>query len=259
MFLEKIFSNPIFHILLKNDSIFYGECVRKLIFNELKIDELIKNDVNITCLGNILYKDIIERDLHKYIIQIKCKKNNCIYGNKMYEYFLKYNSQTLKLIIFYFKNSIDYLIKYNLNMIDILVDIDTLFIDRNTIGCLEIPKLYEIEPIPFLRIIQNIKNKKFKILDNTKKKLNTNNIKYLVSLLENNWTNVLQSINTIDLQDSCAICSEFHNKDSIKLSCCHSFHKKCLLNYILNLVEDVPSCDFKCPYCRQKNLIIDII
>jgi hypothetical protein len=56
----------------------------------------------------------------------------------------------------------------------------------------------------------------------------------------------------IDCQDNdCSICYEPFNPISVKLSCNHFFHLKCILEWLLRLL--IENQNFRCPYCRDYN------
>ena len=65
-------------ILLKNDSHIYGDILRHILVNNKTFPEFCENNKSINVWSNISLVDIIERDLHKYIISCEQLPQNKI-------------------------------------------------------------------------------------------------------------------------------------------------------------------------------------
>ena len=265
-----LYDNKIVNILLKNDCVIYGEFIRNFIID----NTLLKNncDVIIHCYSKYLYKNILERDLHKYNLQVKSGRENMVYdlsvfSTERFQYILNYNGKKYILKICYFKKSID---NYNNSDLNILVDVDCLKLDRNLLGFIKLKELYNTEPIPLKKIFNNISNKIYTISIN-KEFLKKTEYLYLVSLANSNWKCSLNNTTNISdlnennqtslLNDKCSLCNNKHNKTTIKLICNHYYHRECLLNYISYYLDNSIHLNdiFKCPYCTKNIEFLDIL
>ena len=120
--------------------------------------------------------------------------------------------------------------------------------------------LYSIEPCPLYKIIDNILNFRYKILDPSPQ-LVKSTYNYIKELRNTEWTNTdNRSIKFTELdaetqstliKTKCNLCDESHSDDTIQLYCKHFFHLKCL-NSCIDYYYDNNKCQtelFKCPYC----------
>ena len=140
------------------------------------------------------------------------------------------------------------------------MDIDCLYIDRKTIGVLT--EIYSNFPIPINTIINNIKNKKFKIVGN----VNNSLYNYIDNLKKDRWINIDNKLTFYNefthkeklsiVNDKCGICYEQFDVFVYKLPCRHYFHINCLEEYILNNLSGEI---IKCPYCTRSYSLTDLI
>ena len=88
--------------------------------------------------------------------------------------------------------------------------------------------------------------------DDNKNKKKEINFKTLVSNFLNFFSINLENNYS---KEECSICIEkLNGKEIVKLSCNHIFHKDCIEKYILINNEK----SFKCPLCRENNIICNI-
>ena len=71
--IESIYIHPIFKSLLKNEVTLYGCFIREILYENVSINDYINkqtSDKIINCYARTVFKEIIERDLDEYIIDI---------------------------------------------------------------------------------------------------------------------------------------------------------------------------------------------
>ena len=276
--IETIYSHPIFKSLLKNEVTIYGSFVREVLYESTTIDDFICCEDNsfkiINCYARSAFKDIIERDLDEYIYDILTltsstsilESTRCDFVT----YTLKYKGATFLIDLSYVKSSLSYYLNYYRTELDISIDIDCLYIDRTGTGSLSINSLYSTSPIPLYKIIQNINNKKFKILSKTNLLYNKHSYRYVKYLKDNQWSNIdYKLVNYTDIADEdkqnydliCPICNEKHDNRTIQLLCGHLFHSKCLNGYIDNYINDkkYKQSELSCPYCTKNLNILELL
>jgi len=259
--INNIYSHPIFASILKNDATLYGSFIRSIIFGGMEINDYISNpNINIVkCYSKFVFKDIIERDLNKYIIK-KTKPTDLLLAetsrSEYILYTMKYNDTEFILEISYIKNNnMDHYLTYNKAELNIVVDVDCVSLDRKSLSIICLNSLYDREPIPMSRISTNITNKMFKIILDTDLIYNKDSYDYIMNLKSSGWKNIEQTNINFDtdfhMDSECDICSEQHNDTTIKLECGHLFHKECIMTYINNFVKDEHYISRKlgCPYC----------
>ena len=260
--LNDLYNNEIISILLKNDVIIYGKFIRNILIENMSLNDFFSNgSINtVTCYAKSVYKPIITRDLNKYSVGVLDNEpfNNFISDLTIYT--IKYNTQCFFINIIYIKPySYKYLDTYILKL-NIHLDIDCLYIDRKTIGLLT--EIYSNFPIPINTIINNIINKKFKIIGKLTKPL----YDYINNLKNDQWINSDNKVAFYNefthaeklyiVNDQCCICYEQFDIFVYKLPCRHYFHITCLEEYILtNLNNEI----IKCPYCTRSYSLIDLI
>jgi len=131
-----------------------------------------------------------------------------------------------------------------------------------------INKLYSNTPIPLYKMMENIKNKQFKIISKSLLLYNPSLYAYVTYLINYGWENIDNtSIKYADIKDrtllenECGICSENHHTESIQLVCKHVFHQKCIRDYVDLYIKDkqYKNTDLKCPYCTRALDIIEVL
>ena len=260
--LNNLYKNDIINKLLKNDVVIYGKFIRNILIEGILLKDFLSNspDNIITCYALSAYKNIITRDLDKYTIGILDNEpiTSSILSHLII-YIINYKETFFFIHIIYIKSySFNYLDTY-LSKLNIILDIDCLYIDRKHIGLL--PDIYENSPIPISKIINNIKNKHFKIIG----KIDKLTYDYIYSLKNKSWINVdnrlkfyndfSQSEKLNIIKEKCGVCYEKFNIFIYKLPCRHYFHIECLNKYISNNLDQ----DFiLCPYCTRSYSLINL-
>jgi hypothetical protein len=261
--LNDLYNDEIISALLKNDVIIYGKFVRNILIENMSLNDFfLSGTINtVTCYAKSIYKPIITRDLNEYSIGVLDNEpfnNNFISDLTIYT--IKYNKTFFFINIIYsklssYRNLDTYILKLGIHL-----DIDCLYIDRKTIGVLT--EIYSNFPIPINTIINNIKNKTFKIIS----KLNKPLYDYIYSLKKDMWINSDNKVTFYNefthteklsiVNDTCCICYEQFDVFVHKLPCRHYFHITCLEEYILtNLNNEI----LKCPYCTRSYCLNDLI
>ena len=267
--IDSIYSHDIFSSLIKNEVTVYGKFLRKVVFENISIEHYLTNDSQINAYTRNIFRDIIERDLDKYITQIYVHQNiNSSSRCEFVTYKINYENYIFNLDISYIKSNISYYLSYYRSELDLALDIDCLYIDRVGLGALSINNLYTTAPSPFFKIINNIKTKKFKILNKNSILINKDCYENIKKLKELGWKNIENNIESIDVlkdndkfNDDCAICGEKHNTLSIKLPCNHFFHEKCIAGYLDIYIQQKEYLDkeLQCPYCTNQLNILHTI
>ena len=270
---ESIYTHPIFSSLLKNDVSIYGSFIREVLYENVNIDDFFTFSFKpINCYALLTYKSIIERDLYDYIIDIvpvllsstDINNTRCDFVS----YKLEYNNKIMYMDFSYVKTSLSYYLSYYRSELNLINDIDCIYLDRIGIGCMLVNHLYSNTPIPLYKIIENIKNKQFKIVSKSLLLYNPSLYSYVTYLINYGWENIDNNlIKYSDIEDrtllenECDICSEDHNINSIQLICKHVFHRKCIKDYIDIYIKDkqYKNTDLKCPYCTHKLDIIELL
>lgn len=261
-----IYSNKILSDLIKNDVIIYGQFIRKLIYEYNYINDKIWI---IYGFSRNIYRDIIERDLDKYLVSINEKNNISTTRCCTVKYNIIFEEKLYNITISYIKSNISWYLNYYKSELNLNFDIDCIYIDRNSLGAINVNNLYSTAPSPFFKIIDHIKKKKFKIL-NQGLIFNKNILQDIDILKNQGYTNVenkLIKINYLKDKDIfteiCPICKESHDINTIKLPCNHYFHEKCIYDYLKNYIKELNESDiekkFKCPYCTIELNILEII
>ena len=263
--INEIYNNKLLNSLLKNDCIIYGEFIRNILLEDITVEKfllLYSTNNYIKCFASYKYKEIIERDLNKYtsscIDEIEYgfninidKKTYIIKDNKFY-YFLE---------IIYIKTYTHLITQKSVIQKYIDLDIDSLYIDRNGIGLLT--SIYSTHPNPFFKVINNIKNKKFKITPDT---VTLKTYETILKLKKSGWNNVDSYFKCYDAfteeekkyvsTNNCGICYQKFDTQVIKLPCNHYFHVECFSQYISsNLNQNI----ILCPYCVRRYSIKNLI
>ena len=265
-----LYDNKILNILLKNDCVIYGEFLRDFIIN----NSLLENncDVTIHCYNKYLYKSILERDLNKYDLEVHSNSKGFLYdlsvfSTEKFSYILKYDGKNYIIKVSYFKKCID---NYNNSDLNILVDVDCLKLDRNLLGFIKLKDLYDTEPIPLKKILNNISNKVYNI-SVQKELLKKDEYLYLVLLAKLGWkysentTKNIEDLSSLSqvslLNDSCSLCNNKHNRTTIKLTCNHYYHRSCMINYMNYYLNNAFQTNdlFKCPYCTKPIDLLDVL
>jgi len=271
----KLYKNVIIYKLLKNDVTLYGSFIRMVLFEKQTFKEALQKINIIYGYSKLIYKNIIERDLNKYIINTDKLSSGNIDMYDSVVYLIKYFDITFSLEISYLKSSLSSTLSYYLSdyipELSVILDIDCISIDRLSINFLKLNNLYKNDPCPLFKIIHNIKGHRFKILP--KIKFNEGTIKYIDNLKYLGWTNTDNKLIYFDtihsdqiteiLSDTCGICNEQHDKHSIGLPCFHFFHHACFTGFINNYLQEVHyNLSVKvltCPYCTKELNIRNII
>lgn len=248
--IHPIQKEAIFEKLFKNDIVIYGTFVRQLLIEGKSLKELSKNSNHIHAYGKAVYRDIVERDLHKYISgQIMYNKKD-VSGNFTVIYNIKIDKLSFILQILYVRSIIDYSPKFYENELHSIIDIDGLCIDRTGIRCME---LFNNAPYLFSEVLNNINNNIFNFKP-TILRLTSLEKKYIQSLLNKNYINTGSKIEEIvtEPEELCSICYESDDKPYIRLDCNHIYHKECITESINLFYSDPEKIYFKCPYCSNE-------
>ena len=80
-------------------------------------------------------------------------------------YHLEYCDKLLVIDFCFIKSDLSFHLNNYQKELNLLLDIDTLYIDRYNFGMLEINNVHSREPIPLAKVLNNIKKQKFKILE----------------------------------------------------------------------------------------------
>lgn len=267
--INSLYSHEIINDLIKNEVTIYGKFLRKILFDNCSIDDYFKDNNKINGYTRLVFRDIVERDLDKFIKKINNHPN--IHTTSRCEfvtYILEYNKSLIQFDMSYIKSNISYYLSYYRAELDITLDIDTIYIDRTGLGSLNINNLYSTAPSPFYKIINNINNKKFKILSKNNLLINQECYNEIITLKKQGWTNIDNEITKIDIvkdnerfNEECGICGDTHNTTSIKLPCNHYYHNKCFEGYINNYIlqKEYLDKELNCPYCTNNLNILNVI
>lgn len=264
------YQNPIFYQIIKNNGTIYGTVIRKNIVENIPLDEIFEEPgLIISCFAKLIYKDIIERDLNKWI-KSEITINTLSSRSQICTYTLVYHNSVFVLDFCFITSDLSFKLKNYQKELNFFLDIDLLYINRHEFGMLEIENVHSREPIPMYKVLNNIKKKKFKIIESNiyiKKTL----IEYVLELKKYGWVNsdnILLRISDLDeddaivtlLKEKCDICKNINDEDTIILPCQHYFHEKCIINYLKSFIDNSDVNDkFKCPYCTKEINIIDIL
>ena len=75
-YINSLYSHEIISNLIKNEVTIYGKFLRKILFDNCSIDDYFKDDNNkINGYTRLVFRDIIERDLDKYLKKINNHPN----------------------------------------------------------------------------------------------------------------------------------------------------------------------------------------
>ena len=248
--LFEVYKNRLIEILIKNNSYIYGDTVINIINN--------KKFNYINAIAPIIFKDIIERDLYKYISKVISTYNNFSYTVSVTNYECEYNKKEYYLSIIYapiIDKPMDIILKKY-----IIIDIDLLSLNRNGLSLIYSHNDLKIIPNPILKILNNIKNKKFNICG----ELIPENISIVFDLVNKGWRNEEETnlirCNSSYMSDKCSICTEtfVHNCWIYKLKCNHIYHKKCWIENIKHQITQSKD-KMNCPLCRREYSYRDII
>ena len=266
----KFCQNPIFYQIIKKNGTIYGTIIRKNIIENIPLEELFGDQtIIISCFAKKTFKDIIERDLNKWT-KNKLTLNITNARSEICTYTLCYLDKNIVIDFCYIKSDLSFHLNNYQKELNLLLDIDTLYIDRYNFGMIELDNVYTREPIPIYKVLSNIKKKKFKILEKSLL-LSKTLIGYVLDLRDKKWTNsdnILLQMRDIDDDDlideiitqKCDICKCPNDENTIILPCKHYFHEKCIIDYLKNFVKDCSIGDeFKCPYCTKELNIMDIL
>mgnify|MGYP001385927410 CR=1 FL=1 len=265
----KFCNNPIFYQIIKNNGTIYGTIIRKNIVENIPLEELFDGNFIISCFGKKTFKDIIERDLNKWTKK-KISLDLSSARSEICTYHLEYYDKLLIIDFCYIKSDLSFHLNNYQKELNLLLDIDTLYIDRYNFGMLEINNVHSREPIPLNKVLNNIKKRHFNILDNAKL-LRKALVEYVMELKNYGWKNsdnYLLKISDLDdetllddiLKQKCDICKCLNDENTVILPCQHYFHENCILDYLKNYVKDCSRDDvFKCPYCTKELNIIEIL
>jgi hypothetical protein len=262
--------NPIFYQIIKNNGTIYGTIIRKNIVENIPLDEIFEEPgLIISCFVKLIYKEIIERDLNKWIKSV-ITINIPSARSQICSYTLIYQNAVFVLDCCFIKSDLSFHLKNYQKELNFFLDIDLLYINRYQFGMLELENIHSREPIPLFKVLNNIKKKRFKIIESAifiKKAL----LDYVLELKKLNWVNldnILLNIEDLDddesiekiLKEKCDICKNDNDEETIILPCQHYFHEKCIINYLKSFIDNSDKNDtFKCPYCTKEINIIDIL
>ena len=265
--LSHFLSHPFFSILLKNDVQLYGQCVREILIRQTPINTYLKKFKIIHAISDSVYKSIVERDLHQFIIKRDRQIiNNSVNSYKSYELCIDDTLPNINLIVQYIISINNYnIIKY----LKIFVDVNLLSISRTGLTLLFVPEIYKTHPIPLFAIIQNITKKQFMIIEDYGI-INDKNIEIISTFLKQEWTNIINSIeyNCITKikninEDKCGICLDLQaTSEVLELSCGHIFHEICWENNVKNFIKQKKYNNngiLCCPFCREKFMLWEIV
>ena len=126
--LNNIYENPILSTLIKNDVTIYGKFIRSIVFENKSISNYLLDESVINCYTKLVFKDIIERDINKYLIKIHRLSNSTFLSTRceFVTYILEYNGSKLILDFSYIKSPISYyLVSFKAELV-VHLDIDCL-------------------------------------------------------------------------------------------------------------------------------------
>ena len=254
MNLVKLYDNLLIYNILKNDGIVYGETILNNIFNDYLHSDKVDT---IRAIVPITYKNIMERDIFQWIIT-SVELTNKYSTKKKIKYECNYDSNFYNIEIVYVAqnfNSKDVLSSPNL--FGLHFDFDLISLSRERISFLFYQNNDRI-PIPFLNIMNNILEQKYKILDNVIPTIEViSRIKYLTEI---GWINTKSLIEIKDFvnvpelsdDDKCSICLDWMNQEKlVELPCLHYFHYGCWKSHIDKKIEKVEN-TINCPLCRME-------
>lgn len=273
MKLAEIRKNRILSTLIKNDFTLFGSIVRKLVLENMTIDTVQRQEktVQVNVFGNYFFRDIVERDFDKYIVNI-CEIASHPSSQRarhfsIVRYTLVYSQVKYSVQVYYILSN-----HFQLNCINdlhILFDVDTVYLDRTKVGFLPVLNLHKTKPFPLADILHNIAEKKFKLLINNNY-ITTSELTRIFKLGTLGWHNMEKKTTTVSslsfseqqkwLREKCAICHSPHQTSSVVLPCKHCFHFECVMKCVQVFVEDrAVDKVFKCPYCVRELQIKDIV
>ena len=233
--------------LLKNDVKLYGNFIGDIFVNKNSIFNWIKRNKMIKGWGYSVYKEIIDRDLYKWIESYTIKSQD--YSKYMRViYKLNYNDQRMVLDLLFLekfkvfnKEHIDLLKKYS----RVYLDIDMLQLDRYGIRLMWLPKIYKDSPNPFQEICLNIKNKRFRVLSEHEV-MEYVFIDDILRKVMNGWKHKTKTVKK-KLKDKmviedCSLCrkhdiNDFTEDTLVFLPCGHQYHYTCWITYIKNIIK----------------------
>lgn len=270
MEIYEINKHKIFYFLLKNDFTLFGPIVRQLFFENLSLKKIMSDSkvITIDAFGFYFFKDILERDFDKYLVNIyEYNVNQDNRSNLHTLYTLIFDNVKFKISVYYNLGN-DFKRNY-FNNLNIMFDVDTLCLDRAKLSFLPVLNIHKTHPFPLGLIMNNIKKKQYKLLINNNYITSTEF--YLIDKMNlNGWKNYERKIvpfkslsfanRQVLLKEDCAICKNKHNEDTIMLPCNHYFHYKCIKKYISVFIENKKMDKvLNCPYCFKIIYIKDII
>ena len=257
--LFNLYNNYIIYSLLKNDAIIYGKFVRNILIEEISLTQFLSNspDNIITCYASSTYKNIITRDLDKYTVGIFDTES---IHNNLIIYTINHKDTFFFIHIIYINSFLFNNLEMRLSKLNISLDIDCLYLDRTNIGLLT--NIYDNAAIPISNIINNIKNKHFKIIN----KIDKLSYDYINTLKNESWINIDNHLTFYNdftdqekskiINEKCALCYDKFNIFIYKLPCGHHFHIDCLNSYVSN---NLGSDHILCPYCTRRYSLLNLI
>lgn len=214
-------------ILLKNNVKIYGSILSSVLYNRKTLYKFLDNGGLITgwCLHT--YKDIIERDLFKYIVKSSCVQNVGMRATKML-YILNVDDLIVQIQLVFLDETDTTNSECLARDCGIFLDSELLQLDRLGLGLLYIPEVYTNCPNPFYTICRNIEEKRLYVLDTLS--LRETYIIDLYSYITQGWrhNSVIKKVNVTETRNPlCSACGNIITEDAYQLPCLHLYHKHC--------------------------------
>ena len=246
--------------ILDNDFKIYGKFIRDILFEEkIWSDFYSEEPFTIAILGLEKNKEALEKSLKNIIISQIDMPNDIIRNkSKGVNYLVKIQNIQFLLHVSYFKilNTNDTIsLSWDTR---IIVDLDLLFLSKYSIGVFHIDNYYKyfLNNYSVISIIKNIISRKFNVVSTC---ITSHDLEYIKSLISLGYQNLDSKIHRCLGIYECAICYDNDDDNYCKLSCGHTFHKKCLKKAIEIKLKEPKRYYFECPYCNRKYFNYEVI
>ena len=250
MNLISLYENPIIFNILKNEGVVYGEIVINCLYN-IVLNTHASNIIQ--AIVPKMYRNIMERDLCEWITKFTDLNIRSYSGKKKIRYECLVKEETWILdIVYSTPNCSEKEANKNPTLYGILFEYDLLSLSREGLSFIYLPE-YKIVPIPILKLLNDVIDKKFYILDNVEPtKYSLERINFLKKLGWVDKKNILKFKETVETNDKCSICLDMLNTDRVvELPCNHQYHLLCWKEHLKKEIENSES-EIQCPLCRKE-------